>query len=99
MSAPTPSLHAVIYGFESVSQFEDSEYWREELSGCEFAAAKARICWKAMHEERHIERDEWPAIVAEQEAANEAWRKSGAERRAEETPRAERNADHSEGKT
>lgn len=68
--APAPSTSAVIYGFESVSAFEDSGYWRAELSGCEFAAVSARICWKAMHEERHIEPSEWSAIVAENEAAN-----------------------------
>lgn len=73
-TAPTPSLSAVICGFESVSDFEDSEHWREALSGCAFAAVSARICWKAMHEERRIEWDEWAAIVAENEVANEVAR-------------------------
>lgn len=53
-----PSDRAVIYGFESVSDFRDSEL-NKLLSGCRASALSARICWRAMNECRHVEEAEW----------------------------------------
>lgn len=57
-SVAEPTDSAVVHGFESASDFEDSRLCKL-LSGCRGAALRARITWRAMNEDRHVEVDEW----------------------------------------